>query len=233
VKCYHPPKEFYRLQPIHGVTAMYQATLHLQLDKPCILSQLANEFNRPLDIDIEELHDHKVTFILDGNAHTDEYYNSISLSDVHHVERLDSNSILVTKPSCGAYSAVYNNHGILRRQNRVSASQRTYNILTFRHTDIRNIIKDFREIGTVTLGELAEFGNTASDLTTRQREVIEIALEEGYFQWPRGITSDELADQLGISRPTCLEHLRKAEQTLLKQSLQNIKSDDRNGSFNS
>lgn len=52
-------------------------------------------------------------------------------------------------------------------------------------------------------------------LSERQREVFELARERGYYGWPRRVSADELAGELGVSKSTTLEHLRKAEAKLL------------------
>ena len=52
-------------------------------------------------------------------------------------------------------------------------------------------------------------------LTPTQQEVFELARERGYYQWPRGVSTRELAAELDISKTTLLEHLRKAEAKLL------------------
>ena len=52
-------------------------------------------------------------------------------------------------------------------------------------------------------------------LTTTQREVYEHAREAGYYEWPRGASTRDLADDLDVSKTTLLEHLRKAESKLL------------------
>ncbi|MFC4448610.1 helix-turn-helix domain-containing protein [Halorussus aquaticus] len=52
-------------------------------------------------------------------------------------------------------------------------------------------------------------------LTTTQRKVFEHARETGYYEWPRGTSTRELADDLDVSKTTLLEHLRKAESKLL------------------
>ncbi|MEF8786596.1 MAG: histidine kinase N-terminal 7TM domain-containing protein [Haloarculaceae archaeon] len=54
-----------------------------------------------------------------------------------------------------------------------------------------------------------------TELTDRQREVIETAYQAGYFDWPRGSTAEEIAETLGITAPTLHAHLRKAEARLL------------------
>lgn len=52
-------------------------------------------------------------------------------------------------------------------------------------------------------------------LTQCQREVIDLARECGYYEWPREVSTRELADELDITKTTLLEHLRKAETKLL------------------
>ncbi|MFB6222379.1 MAG: helix-turn-helix domain-containing protein [Haloarcula sp.] len=52
-------------------------------------------------------------------------------------------------------------------------------------------------------------------LSDRQREVFELARKHGYYDYPREATGSELAEELGISKTTLHEHLRKVEATLL------------------
>ena len=54
-------------------------------------------------------------------------------------------------------------------------------------------------------------------LTEKQREVIMTAYKMGYYDIPRKITSEELAERLGLVGSTVVEHLRKAEQRLMTQ----------------
>lgn len=53
-----------------------------------------------------------------------------------------------------------------------------------------------------------------SVLSQRQRDVFEFARERGYYEWPREVSATDLADELGVSKATVLEHLRKAESRL-------------------
>lgn len=52
-------------------------------------------------------------------------------------------------------------------------------------------------------------------LSPRQREAFQLARARGYYEYPRNVTAQELADDLGVSRTTFLEHIRKAERELL------------------
>jgi PAS domain S-box-containing protein len=51
-------------------------------------------------------------------------------------------------------------------------------------------------------------------LTDRQQEVLALAYEQGYFESPKQVTGDELADDLGISSTAVNEHLRAAQRNL-------------------
>ncbi len=54
-------------------------------------------------------------------------------------------------------------------------------------------------------------------LTERQREVLTVAYRLGYYERPRRISSEQLAEKLKLSSSTFIAHRRKAEQRLLAQ----------------
>lgn len=61
-----------------------------------------------------------------------------------------------------------------------------------------------------------EFAHAIDDaLTDRQRQVLKAAHEGRYYEWPRGITQEELAEELDISVATVSQHLRTAERKLI------------------
>ena len=65
--------------------------------------------------------------------------------------------------------------------------------------------------------------SNADLLSVRQRELLELACDRGYYSWPRTVTLDDLADELEISKPTILEHLRKAEAKILNAELESTR----------
>ncbi|WP_142856659.1 helix-turn-helix domain-containing protein [Salinigranum halophilum] len=74
----------------------------------------------------------------------------------------------------------------------------------------------------IDVARIASSGSASSErarrldtLTPSQREVFDLARERGYYEWPRGVSTRELADELDVSKTTLLEHLRKAEAKLL------------------
>lgn len=53
------------------------------------------------------------------------------------------------------------------------------------------------------------------ELTPRQRETMLLAVESGYYELPRETTTETLADELGVSRRTAEDHLRRAERKII------------------
>lgn len=54
-----------------------------------------------------------------------------------------------------------------------------------------------------------------TELTDRQRTVLQTAYAAGYFEWPRDTTGEEIANSLGISPPTFHQHLRLGQEKLM------------------
>lgn len=52
-------------------------------------------------------------------------------------------------------------------------------------------------------------------LTDRQREVLRVAYDRGYYERPREATGEDVAAELGVSVSTFTQHVRVAERNLL------------------
>ena len=59
-------------------------------------------------------------------------------------------------------------------------------------------------------------------LSPRQMESLFEASDAGYYNWPREVSATDVADRLGVSSPTFLEHLRKGEQKALDMGLSEL-----------
>jgi predicted DNA binding protein len=66
----------------------------------------------------------------------------------------------------------------------------------------------------------AEEGKPGLDgLTEKQREALELALDEGYFAVPRENSATELADEVGITRPAFSRRLQRAQKQVFTHLL--------------
>lgn len=67
-----------------------------------------------------------------------------------------------------------------------------------------------------SIGEYApEREGLLAGLTDRQREVLEAAVERGYYSVPREANHEEIARELGCAPSTVSEHLRKIESRIM------------------
>lgn len=95
--------------------------------------------------------------------------------------------------------------------------------------EIQLMYDDLSEYGPVeirTISELDDNNYRKSDLTavsravgglsTRQQQVLELALEQGYYDSPKACTIDELAEIDGATMSTVAEHLRHAESKIFQ-----------------
>ncbi|MDY6775635.1 MAG: helix-turn-helix domain-containing protein [Halobacteria archaeon] len=58
---------------------------------------------------------------------------------------------------------------------------------------------------------------TERRLTERQREVLEVAVDEGYYDVPREATLTEVSEVVGISKSSCSEILQRAESRIVPE----------------
>jgi predicted DNA binding protein len=82
------------------------------------------------------------------------------------------------------------------------------------------IIKLIGEVKSVSFKK-ATFNEQSilSVLTDKQREILIEAKKNGYYKYPRKINSQDLSDKIGLSKPTVVQHLRKAEIRLISNIL--------------
>lgn len=78
-------------------------------------------------------------------------------------------------------------------------------------------VRSKRSVNSVTgAAPLLDPSGLLPDFTARQREVLLTALEAGYYELPREVTTAELADCIGVERRTAEDHLRRAERKLVE-----------------
>lgn len=69
------------------------------------------------------------------------------------------------------------------------------------------------------ISEYESIRGTSDGLTPSQREAILVALEAGYFEEPRDVTLEDVADRLGISEPAASGLLRRGLKRIVLSTL--------------
>lgn len=87
------------------------------------------------------------------------------------------------------------------------------------------VLSDFGTVGVERISDTfsrqvtpsaAEWQEILSSIPPRQRELIALAVEEGYFEIPRQATLEDLAEEMDITKTTASNHLRKLERSFMK-----------------
>lgn len=73
-----------------------------------------------------------------------------------------------------------------------------------------------REFSRQVIPSAAGWQELLASFPPRQREVLNTAHERGYYEIPRETTLEEIADEVGITKTTASNHLRKAERRIVE-----------------
>jgi predicted DNA binding protein len=95
--------------------------------------------------------------------------------------------------------------------------------VTGNEDNLKKILDLFKKIGNVKkisfVKAIYNEQTILTCLTDKQREILIVAKKNGYYNYPRKINSKELSDKIGLSKPTVVQHLRKAEVRLVSNLL--------------
>jgi predicted DNA binding protein len=83
----------------------------------------------------------------------------------------------------------------------------------FGNVTVERITQDFRR---EIIPSRSEWQELLSSIPPRQREILNTAVEQGYFKIPRQVTLEEIAEKMDITKTTASNHLRKVEQQLVR-----------------
>lgn len=200
---------------------MFRAKLYLDLHEEDVFCRVTREAGRPFDALEERIESEQlITFVIDAEQYQDDFYEQMRQApEVTHIEKRDGGKLLITKQSGGALPIIRANHGKLDGIDKAYGTKRIFDVIVLRRGDLRQMVSDLHAVGDVQLGKITPLTDRSELLSERQQLVVQMALDEGYFEWPREINAAGLAAKLDISHPTMLEHLRKAERKLLEFAL--------------
>ncbi len=99
-----------------------------------------------------------------------------------------------------------------------------FDILTTNPKAVARTVDELKDVGEVKVFSIDKFepDKKPYQLTEKQSQAIKVALEKGYYSWPRNITLEELAQSCGMNRRAFQELLRKAEAKALPQLLKTV-----------
>lgn len=105
---------------------------------------------------------------------------------------------------------------------KVTEDRRIYSAIADKE-NIDKLLSAIQFIGKIekTIFQKPSYGihGLLSSLTARQKEILILAKKMGYYEYPRKINSENLANILGISKAATIEHLRKAEVKIMSNLL--------------
>ncbi|WP_120246499.1 helix-turn-helix domain-containing protein [Halopiger aswanensis] len=188
------------------------------------------------DLTIREwyLSDCQVLEITSATAPTDELLAEIErIGTVLH-ESIDDDGLQVVTRAClcsleGSILERFEEHDCLYQPPTIHRQGwEHYTVIAFDEADVRALLRDLEGDRDIELlsktavteqaiphSMLAPVDQLFEGLTDRQLAALQLALEHGYYEQPRGTSLRELASQTSIARSTYEEHLRKAENKLM------------------
>jgi len=93
----------------------------------------------------------------------------------------------------------------------------TWRVLIPNRAVLKKMVKEIRVAGVNIFVENITPLISNKTLTKKQRELLEIAYRRGFFDVPRRATLRQLAEELGVSRSTLMESLRRAEARIMRE----------------
>ena len=89
--------------------------------------------------------------------------------------------------------------------------------------------KQLEEIGRVRIHNITHMDHLGMaipmeyvELTSKQIKSLKMAYLKGYYDYPKKVTSRDLAESMGVSQSTLLEHIRKAENKIIQKIVHHI-----------
>jgi predicted DNA binding protein len=85
---------------------------------------------------------------------------------------------------------------------------------------ILNQLKMFKSIKVLSISKVDDMAGSSTSamprLTNRQREILAFATRHGYFEMPKQVSTQQIADHFNISPSAVINHVQKAEKAIMK-----------------
>lgn len=212
---------------------MYETTLRIDHTSP--YADVTAERDAHVEMWCNQYCD--LVYVRGGNVETpvERFRESIGIRDIVY---RDDEAMLITEECLLEYRDDLL-EGYLEPHQCLSLPPLTYSdgalfarILALTEEQLTGAYHDIRRDHAVTVEAKREISAVSSDvpilmldtalptLSDGQRRALSLAVEAGYYEIPRETTTEEIATEMGVSRRTFEEHLRRAENKIVKDLLQ-------------
>lgn len=125
---------------------------------------------------------------------------------VYDPEIIRSNPVVINKDGYHVWDLASFNRKVLERVLKFAEKRLGAKIIGFRQEKISNI----------------NFTKLLPELTVKQKRAMDIAINAGYYEYPKRVKMEVLAKKMGISYSTYQAHLKKAEGKILPEVLKEL-----------
>lgn len=206
---------------------MYKAVFRIKSDSPYASSTSQN--NTRIEL---WCNDHCDLLHIAGDQQTDVVEHVSSEVGVREQIENDDEQTVITEACLKEYGDDYieahlaANNCLLLPPLRYEYGAKVVRVLALDPANLSTLYSDISADHEVTVESKQELATVRSEtpvmsvstflptLSDRQRDVFLTAFEQGYYEIPRGTTTSEIAETVGVGRRTVEHHLRRAEEKL-------------------
>jgi predicted DNA binding protein len=143
--------------------------------------------------------------------------------NISELEFVDNFAIFVIREPL--FTKIFYNPQIIQvKPTIISKGNHIWNLASFNRNILEKIIKPAQKYLNAELlsfkeEKLSNISITGAlpDLTINQKKALEIAINQGYYNYPKKVKMEKLAGMMGISYSTFQAHLKKAEGKILPE----------------
>ncbi len=134
------------------------------------------------------------------------------------IERVSSNKLLamVINKKCPASRIISESGCLLVSSKMVAPLTVSFAVVSGRKIYLYDLLKRLKDLGYDVEKEMSTFTTYESILSNKQEETLRVALESGYYDIPKKINTEELAEKLNCTRSTVNTTLRNGEKKLIQ-----------------